>query len=36
LLSLTLDGIPTVGYLFGTVAELFLVLYGLWVLNRKS
>jgi len=36
LLSLTLDGIPTVGYLFGTVAELFLGLYGLWVLNRKS
>ena len=36
LLSLTLDGIPTVGYLFGTGAELFLGLYGLWVLNRKS
>ena len=36
LLSLTLDGIPTVGYLFGTVAELFLGHYGLWVLNRKS
>ncbi|WP_047549128.1 DUF4345 domain-containing protein [Psychroserpens sp. Hel_I_66] len=33
-LSIALDGIPTFGYIFGTVAELFLGFYGLWVLNR--
>ncbi len=33
LLSLFLDGIPTFGYQFGTVAELFLGFYGLWVLK---
>lgn len=33
LLSITLDGIPTSGYLFGTIAELFLGIYGLWVLK---
>ena len=31
-LSLTLDGVPTFGYQFGTFAELFLGFYGLWVL----
>jgi fatty-acid desaturase len=36
LLSIALDGIPTFGYLFGTVAELFLGFYGLWVLNSKN
>ncbi|MBR9915133.1 MAG: DUF4345 domain-containing protein [Algicola sp.] len=35
LLSLLLDGIPSSGYLFGTVAELFLGIYGLWVLNSR-
>lgn len=34
LLSLVLDGIPTFGYVFGTVAELFLGIYGLLVLKR--
>jgi hypothetical protein len=33
-LSIALDGIPTSGYIFGTVAELFLGFYGLWVLKR--
>ena len=33
-ISLMVDGIPTFGYVFGTVAELFLGLYGLWVLKR--
>ncbi|WP_299332983.1 DUF4345 domain-containing protein [uncultured Psychroserpens sp.] len=33
-LSVFIDGIPGFGYLFGTVAELFLGVYGLWVLNR--
>ena len=34
LLSLSLDGVPTFGYKFGTFAELFLGFYGLWVLTR--
>lgn len=32
-LSLIIDGTPNFGYLFGTFAELFLGLYGLWVLK---
>jgi hypothetical protein len=35
LLSLFMDGSPTLGYQFGTFAELFLGFYGLWVLNSK-
>ncbi len=35
-LSLFLDGIPTFGYQFGTLAELFLGFYGLWVLKYQS
>ena len=31
-LSFLLDGTPTFGYLFGTIAELFLGIYGLWLL----
>ena len=34
ILSILLDGIPTFGYIFGTLAELFLGFYGLWVLKR--
>ena len=34
LLSLITDGMPTSGYVFGTVAELFLGCYGLWVFKR--
>lgn len=34
LVSLVLDGMPTFGYQFGTIAELFLGFYGLWVLRR--
>ena len=34
ILSIVMDGTPTFGYAFGTVAELFLGCYGLWVLNR--
>jgi hypothetical protein len=33
-LSLLLDGTPTFGYVFGTIAELFLGCYGLWILKR--
>jgi hypothetical protein len=33
-LSWFMDGTPTFGYQFGTIAELFLGLYGLWVLAR--
>ena len=32
-LSILVDGAPTSGYLFGTIAELVLGLYGLWVLK---
>ena len=32
--SIMVDGIPTFGYVFGVIAELFLGFYGLWVLNR--
>jgi len=35
LLSIFLDGEPTFGYVFGTIAELFLGFYGLWVLCSK-
>lgn len=34
LISLALDGIPTFAYVFGTFAELFVGLYGLWVLQQ--
>lgn len=34
LLSLFFDGTPTFGYQFGTIAELLLGFYGLWVLKR--
>jgi len=33
-LSLIVDGTPTFGNLFGTFAELFLGVYGFWVLKR--
>ncbi len=33
LLSWEIDGVPTFVYQFGTFAELFLGLYGLWVLK---
>ena len=32
--SIMVDGIPTFGYVFGVMAELFLGFYGLWILNR--
>jgi len=35
-LSILLDGTPTFGYLFGTVAELLLGFYGLWVLTSHK
>lgn len=34
LASIIIDGVPTSGYTFGTVAELFLACYGIWVLKR--
>jgi len=36
LLSLLLDGAPTLSFLFGTIGELLLGIYGLWVLKRNS
>ena len=30
-----IDGIPSFGYFFGTIAELVLGFYGLWVLKNK-
>ncbi len=34
--SIIMDGLPTFGYQFGTIAELFLGFYGLWVLRRNQ
>ncbi|RAJ17844.1 DUF4345 domain-containing protein [Olleya aquimaris] len=36
LLSIIIDGTPTLGYQFGTIAELFLGCYGFWVLLRHQ
>ena len=36
MLSFFLDGTPTFGYVFGTIGELTLGFYSLWVLNNKS
>ncbi|QCE41213.1 DUF4345 domain-containing protein [Psychroserpens sp. NJDZ02] len=36
LLSFTIDGVPTFGYKFGTIAELFLGFYGLWVILHHT
>ena len=33
-LSILIDGIPTYGYIYGTIGELFLGIYGVWVLNN--
>lgn len=33
-ISMFADGIPTFGYKFGVIAELFLGFYGIWVLNK--
>tara|TARA_B110000008_G_C16763403_1_gene481545 strand:- start:69 stop:473 length:405 start_codon:yes stop_codon:yes gene_type:complete len=35
-ISFFLDGVPTFGYQFGTVAELFLGGYGIWTLTNKN
>lgn len=35
LLSLFIDGAPTFGYKFGAFAELFLGVYGIWVLKTR-
>jgi hypothetical protein len=35
-ISFFLDGVPTFGYQFGTVAELFLGGYGIWILTNKN
>ncbi|MGC6431236.1 MAG: DUF4345 domain-containing protein [Jejuia sp.] len=34
LLSLALDGTPTFAYVFGTVGELILGFYGVWLMGR--
>jgi len=36
LISLVLDGTPTLFYVFGTIGELVLGFYGFWVLQRKK
>ncbi len=33
--SIFLDGIPTDDYIFGTVAEILLGFYGVWIYNSK-
>ena len=32
--SILIDGTPSLGYVFGTLGELFLGFYGLWILNK--
>ena len=34
LISIFIDGVPTFGYQFGMIAELFLGFYGIWILKR--
>lgn len=36
ILSILLEGLPTFRYQFGTLAELFLGFYGVWVLKKES
>lgn len=36
LLSVGVDGIPTSGFILGTIGELFLGFYGLWVLKTSA
>ncbi|NQY00623.1 MAG: DUF4345 domain-containing protein [Flavobacteriaceae bacterium] len=36
LASVIFDGLPLIGFLAGTVGELLLGWYGVWVLSRKS
>lgn len=36
ILSYFLDGIPTIGFLIGTIGEFCLGFYGLWVLTYKK
>ena len=36
LISLAIDGTPSFWYVFGTFAEIFLGLYGLWVLISRN
>ena len=35
LLSMVIDGIPSTTYISGTIGELILGFYGMWVLNSK-
>lgn len=36
IISMLLDGAPSLGYILGTLGELFLGFYGLWVLKNKT
>ncbi len=36
LISIVIDGVPTNAYVYGTIAELILGFYGIWVLTRKK
>ena len=35
-MSMILDGVPSPGFAFGTAGELFLGIYGVWVLKRMK
>ncbi len=35
-ISFIIDGTPTFGYQFGIIAELFLGLFGVWILSTKN
>lgn len=36
ILSLAIDGTPTSGYIFGTIGELVLGFYGIWILKLSQ
>ncbi|WP_298532106.1 DUF4345 domain-containing protein [uncultured Algibacter sp.] len=36
LLSLFIDGLPSLGFVFGAVGELVLAIYGMWVLKTRD
>ena len=36
LLSICVDGAPTLAYVLGTIGELFLGIYGIWVLKNNK
>lgn len=36
IISIFLDGIPTGDYIYGTIAEILLGIYGVWILKKNT